>query len=112
MSSPTVYIFDNENDSLEIPVPNGIEVCNRRGDKHGPHFKSQSTLASLGVLRRLCNVPQEIEFVLPKPNESPETVREGYCCAYEVYFKGCGLFFPYRRSSFCISTILGLLFPK
>ncbi|XP_020890767.1 uncharacterized protein LOC110230887 [Arabidopsis lyrata subsp. lyrata] len=90
MSFPAVYVSENEDDSQGIPVPRGDEVFTQRGDKFGPHFRSQSTSASLGALRRLCNIPQEIEFSLPRPNESPEVVREGYCCAYEVYFKGCG----------------------
>ncbi|XP_020880778.1 uncharacterized protein LOC110228293 [Arabidopsis lyrata subsp. lyrata] len=90
MSSPAIYVSDNEDDSQGIPVPRGDEVFTQRGDKFGPHFRSQSTSASLGALRRLCNIPQEIEFSLPRPNESLEVVREGYCCAYEVYFKGCG----------------------
>ncbi|XP_020866139.1 meiosis-specific protein ASY2-like [Arabidopsis lyrata subsp. lyrata] len=94
MSSPAVYISDNEDDSQGIPVPRGDKVFTQRVDKFGPHIRSQSTHASLSALRRLCNIPQEIEFSLPRPNESPEVVREGYCCAYEVYFKGCGLFFP------------------
>ncbi|KAG7568018.1 hypothetical protein ISN45_Aa04g008560 [Arabidopsis thaliana x Arabidopsis arenosa] len=34
------------------------------------------------------------EIVVPEPYESPESGREGYCCAYEIYFKGCGLFLP------------------
>ncbi|KAG7548006.1 hypothetical protein ISN44_As12g032140 [Arabidopsis suecica] len=81
MSSPAVYVSDNEDDSQGIPVPRGDEVFTQTGDKFGPHFRSQSTHASLGALRRLCNIPQETEFSLPGPNESPEMVREGYCCA-------------------------------
>ncbi|XP_020877129.1 uncharacterized protein LOC110227382 [Arabidopsis lyrata subsp. lyrata] len=77
MSSPAVYVSDNEDDSQEIPVPRGDEVFTQTGDKFGPHFRSQSTHASLGALRRVCNIPQEIEFSLPRPNESPEMVREG-----------------------------------
>ncbi|XP_020887804.1 uncharacterized protein LOC110230146 [Arabidopsis lyrata subsp. lyrata] len=88
MSSSAVYVSDNEDDIQGIHVPRGDEVFTQRGDKFGPHFRSQSTHASLGALRRLCNIPQEIEFSLPRPNESPEVVREGFCCAYEVYFKG------------------------
>ncbi|KAG7556931.1 hypothetical protein ISN44_As11g029340 [Arabidopsis suecica] len=80
----------NEDDSQGIPVPRGNKVFTQSGDKFGPHFRSQSIHASLGALRRLCNIPQEIEFSLPKPNESPEIVPEGYCCAYEVYFKEAG----------------------
>ncbi|XP_020880792.1 uncharacterized protein LOC110228299 [Arabidopsis lyrata subsp. lyrata] len=90
MSSPAVYVSENDDDSQGIPVPRGDEVFTQRGDKFGPHFRSQSTSASLGALCRLCNIPQEIEFSLPRPNESPKVVREGYCCAYKVYFKGCG----------------------
>ncbi|KAG7552351.1 hypothetical protein ISN45_Aa06g029550 [Arabidopsis thaliana x Arabidopsis arenosa] len=112
MSSPAVYVSDNEDHNRGIPVPSGNEVCTQRGDKFGPHFRSQSTHASLGVLRRLCNIPQEIEFSLPKPNESPETVREGYCCAYEVYFKGCGLFFPIPEVLLLYLLHLGIAFPQ
>ncbi|XP_020890815.1 uncharacterized protein LOC110230910 [Arabidopsis lyrata subsp. lyrata] len=112
MSSPTVYVSENEDDSQGIPVPRGDEVFIQRGDKFSPHFKSQSTSASLGALRRLCNIPQEIEFSLPRPNESPEVVREGYCCAYEVYFKGCGLFFPVPEVLLLYLLHLGIAFPQ
>ncbi|KAG7543160.1 hypothetical protein ISN45_Aa07g030850 [Arabidopsis thaliana x Arabidopsis arenosa] len=112
MSSPAVYVSDNEDDSQGIPVPRGDEVFTQAGDKFGPHFRSQSTHASLGVLRRLCNIPQEIEFSLPGPNEFPEMVREGYCCAYEVYFKGCGLFFPNPEVLLLYLLHLGIAFPQ
>ncbi|XP_020871364.1 uncharacterized protein LOC110225739 [Arabidopsis lyrata subsp. lyrata] len=112
MCFPAVYVSNNEDDSRGIPVPSGNEVCTQRGDKFGPHFRSQSTHASLGALRRLCNIPQEIEFSLPKPNESPETVREGYYCAYEVYFKGCGLFFPIPEVLLLYLLHLGIAFPQ
>ncbi|XP_020871375.1 uncharacterized protein LOC110225749 [Arabidopsis lyrata subsp. lyrata] len=77
MTSPAVYVSNNEDDSRGIPVPRGNEVFTQRGDKFGPHFRSQSTHASLSALRRLCNIPQEIEFSHPRPNESQEIVREG-----------------------------------
>ncbi|KAG7585622.1 Ribonuclease H-like superfamily [Arabidopsis thaliana x Arabidopsis arenosa] len=110
--SLTVYVSDNEDNSQGIPVPRGDEVFTQAGDKFGPHFRSQSTHASLGALRRLCNIPQEIEFSLPGPNESPEMVREGYCCAYEVYFKGCGLFFPIPEVLLLYLLHLGIAFPQ
>ncbi|XP_020877121.1 uncharacterized protein LOC110227376 [Arabidopsis lyrata subsp. lyrata] len=112
MSSPAIYVSDNEDDSQGIPVHRGDEVFTQRGDKFGPHFRSQSTSASLGALRRLCNIPQEIEFSLPRPNESPEVVREGYCCAYEVYFKCCGLFFPVPEVLILYLLHLGIAFPQ
>ncbi|XP_020871392.1 uncharacterized protein At3g60930, chloroplastic-like [Arabidopsis lyrata subsp. lyrata] len=95
-----------------IPIPRENEVFTQRGDKFGPHFRSQSTHASLGALRRLCNIPQKIEFSLPKPNESPEIVREGYCYAYEIYFKGCGLFFPIPEVLLLYLLHLGIAFPQ
>ncbi|KAG7594101.1 hypothetical protein ISN45_Aa01g028810 [Arabidopsis thaliana x Arabidopsis arenosa] len=67
MSSPAVYVSDNEDDSQGIPVPSGNEVCTQRGEKFGPHFRSQSTHASLGALRCLCNIPQEIESLSLNP---------------------------------------------
>ncbi|KAG7594212.1 hypothetical protein ISN45_Aa01g029790 [Arabidopsis thaliana x Arabidopsis arenosa] len=112
MSSPAVYVSDNEDDSQGIPVPRGNEVFTQSGDKFGPHFRSQSTHASLGALRRLCNIPQEIEFSLPKPNESPKIVPEGYCCAYEVYFKRYGLFFPIPEVLLLYLLHLGIAFPQ
>ncbi|KAG7583756.1 hypothetical protein ISN44_As08g032720 [Arabidopsis suecica] len=112
MSSPAIYVSDNEDDSQGIPVPRGDEVFTQAGDKFGPHFRSQSTHASLGALHRLCNIPQEIEFSLPGPNESPEMVREGYYCAYEVYFKGCGLFFPIPEVLILYLLHLGIAFPQ
>ncbi|KAG7568004.1 hypothetical protein ISN45_Aa04g008420 [Arabidopsis thaliana x Arabidopsis arenosa] len=112
MSSPAIYVSDNEDDSQGIPVPSGDEVFTQAGDKFGPYFRSQSTHASLGALRRLCNIPQEIEFSLPGPNESPEMVREGYYCAYKVYFKGCGLFFPIPEVLILYLLHLGIAFPQ
>ncbi|KAG7564438.1 hypothetical protein ISN44_As10g012040 [Arabidopsis suecica] len=112
MSSPAIYVSDNEDDSQGIPVPRGDEVFTQVGDRFGPHFRSQSTLASLGALRRLCNIPQQIEFSLPRPNESPEMVREGFCCAYKVYFKGCGLFFPIPEVLILYLLHLGIAFPQ
>ncbi|KAG7568056.1 hypothetical protein ISN45_Aa04g008930 [Arabidopsis thaliana x Arabidopsis arenosa] len=85
MSSPAVYVSDNEDDSQEISIPRGNEVFTQRGDKFGPHFR---------------------------PNESPEVVREGYCCAYKVYFKGCGLFFPIPEVLLLYLIHLGIAFPQ
>ncbi|XP_020877128.1 uncharacterized protein LOC110227381 [Arabidopsis lyrata subsp. lyrata] len=59
MSSPAVYVSDNEDDSQRIPVPRGDEVFTQAGDKFSPHFRSQSTHASLGALRCLCNILQK-----------------------------------------------------
>ncbi|KAG7567968.1 hypothetical protein ISN45_Aa04g008010 [Arabidopsis thaliana x Arabidopsis arenosa] len=112
MSSPAIYVSDNEDDSQGIPVPRGDEVFTQVGDRFGPHFRSQSTHASLGALLRLCNIPQEIEFSLPGPNESPQMVREGFCCAYEVYFKGFGSFFPIPEVLILYLLHLGIAFPQ
>ncbi|XP_020877115.1 uncharacterized protein LOC110227370 [Arabidopsis lyrata subsp. lyrata] len=67
MSSPAVYVSDNEDDSQGIPVPREDEVFTQRGNKFGPHFRSQSTSASLGALRRLCNIPMKLNSLFLDP---------------------------------------------
>ncbi|KAG7528435.1 hypothetical protein ISN45_Un144g000020 [Arabidopsis thaliana x Arabidopsis arenosa] len=57
MSSPAIYVSDNEDDSQGIPVPSGDEVFTQAGDKFGPYFRSQSTHASLAPF---------VAFVRPK----------------------------------------------
>ncbi|KAG7594078.1 hypothetical protein ISN45_Aa01g028570 [Arabidopsis thaliana x Arabidopsis arenosa] len=38
--------------------------------------------------------------------------REGYCCAYEIYFKGCGLFFPLPEILLVYLDHLGIAFSQ
>ncbi|KAG7552327.1 hypothetical protein ISN45_Aa06g029320 [Arabidopsis thaliana x Arabidopsis arenosa] len=51
-------------------------------------------------------------MVVPEPYESPESGREGYCCAYEIYFKGCGLFFPLAELLLTYLNHLGIAFSQ
>ncbi|KAG7567850.1 hypothetical protein ISN45_Aa04g006890 [Arabidopsis thaliana x Arabidopsis arenosa] len=56
--------------------------------------------------------PPEVEMVVPEPYESPESGREGYCCAYEIYFKGCGLFLPLPEILLLYLNHLGIAFSQ
>ncbi|KAG7552324.1 hypothetical protein ISN45_Aa06g029290 [Arabidopsis thaliana x Arabidopsis arenosa] len=76
------------------------------------HPQSESTVDSLDDLRRLCHIPPEVEMIVPEPFESPESGREGYCCAYEIYFKGCGLFFPLPEIFLTYLNHLGIAFSQ
>ncbi|KAG7594239.1 Ulp1 protease family C-terminal catalytic domain [Arabidopsis thaliana x Arabidopsis arenosa] len=90
----------------------GTEPHIQTGDGFDLHPESQSTVDSLNDLRRLCHIPPEVEMVVPKPYESPESGREGYCCAYKIYFKGCGLFFPLPEILLIYLNHLGIAFSQ
>ncbi|KAG7564106.1 hypothetical protein ISN44_As10g008690 [Arabidopsis suecica] len=94
MSNLPSEIREYEVEDLEAFMGEETEPHIQTGDGFDLHPQSQSTVDSLNDLRRLCHIPPEVEMVVPEPYESPESGREGYCCAYEIYFKGCGLFFP------------------
>ncbi|KAG7564138.1 hypothetical protein ISN44_As10g009020 [Arabidopsis suecica] len=51
-------------------------------------------------------------MIVPEPFESPESGREGYFCAYEIYFKGCGLFFPLPEILLTYLNHLGVAFSQ
>ncbi|XP_020880779.1 uncharacterized protein LOC110228294 [Arabidopsis lyrata subsp. lyrata] len=51
-------------------------------------------------------------MVVPEPFESPESGREGYCYAYEIYFKGCGLFLPLPEVLLVYLNYLGIAFSQ
>ncbi|KAG7594061.1 hypothetical protein ISN45_Aa01g028390 [Arabidopsis thaliana x Arabidopsis arenosa] len=94
MSNLSSEFREYEVDDLEALMGEGTEPQIQTGDVFDLHPQSESTVNSLNDLRRLCHIPPEVEMVIPEPYESPESGREGYCCAYEIYFKGCGLFLP------------------
>lgn len=87
-------------------------VYTQPGSKFGSHFRTCSSEASLNSLRTICRVPPEVGLVLPGPDESPETIRPGYYCAYEVYFKGCSLFFLIPEVLLMYLHLLGLGLPQ
>lgn len=70
-----------------------VSDCTQSGDRFGPHYRTWSSEDSLSSLRTLFRIPPEVEFVFPRSDESPEMIHLGYFCAYELYFKDCGLFY-------------------
>ncbi|KAG7556925.1 hypothetical protein ISN44_As11g029280 [Arabidopsis suecica] len=101
-----------EVDDLETLMGDGSEPQIHTRDEFDLHPQSESTVNSLDDLRRLCHIPPEVEMIVPEPFESPESGREGYCCAYEIYFKGCGLFFPLPEILLTYLNHLGIAFSQ
>ncbi|KAG7557006.1 hypothetical protein ISN44_As11g030060 [Arabidopsis suecica] len=112
MSNLPSEIREYEVEDLEAFMGEGTEPHIQTGDGFDLHPESQSTVDSLNDLRRLCHIPPEVEMVVPEPYESPESGREGYCCAYETYFKGCGLFFPLPELLLIYLNHLGIAFSQ
>lgn len=86
--------IDVEGSRAANPQPAPTVDCAQSGDRFDPHYRSCLSKDSLNGLRTLCRVPPEVELVLLHPDESSEMICPGYCCAYEIYFKGYGLFLP------------------
>ncbi|KAG7559368.1 hypothetical protein ISN45_Aa05g009660 [Arabidopsis thaliana x Arabidopsis arenosa] len=112
MSNLPSEIREYEVEDLEAFMGEGTEPHIQTGDGFDLHPQSQSTVDSLNDLCRLCHIPPEVEMVVPEPYEPPESGREGYCCAYEIYFKGCGLFFPLPEILLIYLNHLGIAFSQ
>ncbi|KAG7597980.1 hypothetical protein ISN44_As06g022870 [Arabidopsis suecica] len=112
MSNLSSEFREYEADDLEALMGEGTEPQIQTGDWFDLHPQSESTVNSLNDLRRLCHIPPEVEMVVPEPYESPESRREGYCCAYEIYFKGCGLFLPLPEILLVYLNHLGIAFSQ
>ncbi|KAG7585766.1 hypothetical protein ISN45_Aa02g011130 [Arabidopsis thaliana x Arabidopsis arenosa] len=112
MSNLSSEFREYEVDDLETLMGDGSEPQIHTGDEFDLHPQSESTVDSLDDLRRLCHIPPEVEMIVPEPFESPESGREGYCCAYEIYFKGCGLFFPLPEILLTYLNRLGIAFSQ
>ncbi|XP_020888634.1 uncharacterized protein LOC110230344 [Arabidopsis lyrata subsp. lyrata] len=112
MSNLSSEFREYEADDLEALIGEGSGPQIQSGDGFDLHPQSESTIDSLNDLRRVCLIPPEVEMVVPEPFESPESGREGYCCAYEIYFKGCGLFFPLPEVLLVYLNHLGIAFSQ
>ncbi|KAG7548066.1 hypothetical protein ISN44_As12g032740 [Arabidopsis suecica] len=112
MSNLSSELREYEVDDFEVLMGEGTEPQIQTGDEFDLHPQSESTVDSLNNLRRLCHIPPEVEMIVPEPFESPESGREGYCCAYEIYFKGCGLFLPLPEILLLYLDHLGIAFSQ
>ncbi|CAE6224507.1 unnamed protein product [Arabidopsis arenosa] len=67
------------------------------------HGKSASTLDSLKKMFTQCQLPANVEFLVPEAHERPSDCPDGYICVYEPYFTECGLWFPLPEflTSYC-----------
>ncbi|KAG7537031.1 hypothetical protein ISN44_As13g009570 [Arabidopsis suecica] len=112
MSNLSPEFREYEVDDLEALMGDGSGPQIHTGDEFDLHPQSESTVDSLDDLRRLCHIPPEVEMIVLEPFESPESGREGYCCAYEIYFKVCGLFFPLPEILLAYLNHLGIAFSQ
>ncbi|KAG7585763.1 hypothetical protein ISN45_Aa02g011100 [Arabidopsis thaliana x Arabidopsis arenosa] len=112
MSNLSSEFCEYEVDDLETLMGDGSEPQIHTGDEFDLHPQSESTVDSLDDLRRLCHIPPKVEMIVSEPFESPESGREGYCCAYEIYFKECGLFFPLPEILLTYLNHLGIAFSQ
>ncbi|VVB08404.1 unnamed protein product [Arabis nemorensis] len=62
--------------------------------RFGPHAPSALSVQNFLDLMAKHGIPDEVDLVLPDPGQSPEIVRQGFCCAYMHYFTSCELKFP------------------
>ncbi|KAG7556837.1 Retrotransposon gag domain [Arabidopsis suecica] len=112
MSNLSSEYREYEADDLEALMGEETEPQIQTGDGFDLHPQSESTVNSLNDLHRLCHIPPEVEMVVPEPYESPESGREGYCCAYEIYFKGCGLFLTLPEILLLYLNHMGIAFSQ
>ncbi|XP_023641925.1 uncharacterized protein At3g60930, chloroplastic-like [Capsella rubella] len=79
----------------------------------GSHLAPITTDKHLSDLRQKHGVPPMVDMILsPGSPYSPETVPEGFCCAYTTYFERCGLVFPIPGIIFLVLRRLRMAFPQ
>ncbi|KAF8106384.1 hypothetical protein N665_0141s0007 [Sinapis alba] len=70
--------------------------------------RPRSLYPFLDTLHKFCKVPDEVEFQIPKLEESAENPLEGYFICYEAYLMRCRLWFPIPEVSIYTSNCFGL----
>ncbi|XP_023633342.1 uncharacterized protein At3g60930, chloroplastic-like [Capsella rubella] len=78
----------------------------------GPHPPSMIKKDDLIGVRFLCGLPSETKILAPTREQSPEDPPEGYCCAYEIMFSNCGLYFPLPELLVKAMYALGVALPQ
>ncbi|WZZ27238.1 hypothetical protein YC2023_010639 [Brassica napus] len=81
-------------------------------EKFGPHLPTILEAKHIEALYKLWGVDYAVEIKLPDDDETPETVRPGYCGAYTSHFEDGGLSFPLPRFLLKALTELGIAFSQ
>ncbi|WZZ50752.1 hypothetical protein YC2023_050859 [Brassica napus] len=83
-------------------------------EKFGPHLPTilPTILEAkhIEAIYELWGVDYAVEIELPDDDETPETVRSGYCGAYMSHFEDGGLSFPLPRFLLEALAELGMAF--
>ncbi|XP_023634361.1 uncharacterized protein At3g60930, chloroplastic-like [Capsella rubella] len=78
----------------------------------GPHPRSTIKEEDLVHIKFLCGLSSEADLIAPGPDLSPEDPPPGYCCAYEIFFSRCGLYFPLPELLVKAMFALGITLPQ
>ncbi|KAF3534257.1 hypothetical protein DY000_02040044 [Brassica cretica] len=81
-------------------------------EKFGPHLPTILEAKHIEALYELWGVDYAVEIKLPDDDETPETVRPGYCGAYTSHFEDGGLSFPLPRFLLEALAELGIAFSQ
>ncbi|XP_023638879.1 uncharacterized protein At3g60930, chloroplastic-like [Capsella rubella] len=77
-----------------------------------PHPRSTIAEEDLVHVKFLCGLTSETELIAPGDDLSPEDPPPGYCCAYEIFFSKCGLYFPLPELLVKAMFALGVALPQ
>ena len=81
-------------------------------EKFGPHLPTILEAKHIEAIYELWGVDYALEIKLPDDDETPETVRPGYCGAYMSHFEDRGLPFPLPRFLLNALAELGMAFAQ
>ena len=81
-------------------------------EKFGPHLPTILDAKHIEAIYELWGVDYAVEIELPGDDETPETVRPGYCGAYTSHFQDGGLSFPLPRFLLEALAELGMAFAQ
>ncbi|KAF3599468.1 hypothetical protein F2Q69_00035502 [Brassica cretica] len=66
-------------------------------EKFGPHLPTIIEAKHIENLYELWGIDYAVKIEAPEDDETPETLRPGYCGAYMLHFEDGGLSFPLPR---------------
>ena len=81
-------------------------------EKFGLHLPMILDVKHIEAIYKLWGVDYAVEIERPDDNETPETVRPGYCGAYKSHFEDGGLSFPLPRFLLEVLAELGMAFAQ
>ncbi|KAF2571207.1 hypothetical protein F2Q70_00003963 [Brassica cretica] len=81
-------------------------------EKFGPHLPTIPEAKHIEAIYKLWGVNYAVDIKLPDDDETPETLRPGYCGSYMSHFEDGGLSFPLPRFLLEALAELGMAFAQ